>query len=308
MNALPLVSIITPCLNRRHFIVQPVESVMRQDYPNIEHIIIDGGSTDGTLGVLSRYPHLRVISEPDKNLYDAINKGIELARGEIIGHLNSDDLYADNVLGEIVRLFQVYPEIDVVCAGACVFEDDSKGRDRRIVVMYKEPEYLTISVRIELFLYPIINAKFFRKSVYERMGKYDTFYSISADKEFLLRLAIKGAKTMSLAKVVYHYHHHSGSLTFGSLSPEHSLICQKENLLIAEAYLTNNNLEEEVRYILKKWHTLEAVGLFFSLIRQRRYREAASCVLRGFRYDYLWSVFLSNKLLRYVFTRLLRLW
>lgn len=92
----PLVSIITPSYNRRHFIEQCLLSVANQTYPNIEHIIIDGGSTDGTVELLKNWtltPGLRWISEPDEGMYDAINKGLEMAGGEIIGYLNTDDSY-----------------------------------------------------------------------------------------------------------------------------------------------------------------------------------------------------------------------
>lgn len=92
----PLVSIITPSYNRRHFIEQCLQSVAHQSYPNIEHIVIDGGSTDGTVELLESWTlshGLRWISEPDTGMYDAINKGLEMAEGEVIGYLNTDDSY-----------------------------------------------------------------------------------------------------------------------------------------------------------------------------------------------------------------------
>ena len=85
-------SIITPTLNRAHFLEEAIESVRAQDFPDCEHLIVDGGSTDGTLEMLARHPHLRVVSEPDRGLYDALNKGLRLGSGEIVGLLNSDDI------------------------------------------------------------------------------------------------------------------------------------------------------------------------------------------------------------------------
>src|SRR4030066_1952836 len=100
-NPWPKVSIITPSYNRAGMIETAIQSVLSQNFPEVEHIIIDGGSTDGTLDVLKKYPHLRVVSEPDQGMYDALNKGLNLATGEIIGFLNTDDYYAPSVFDKI---------------------------------------------------------------------------------------------------------------------------------------------------------------------------------------------------------------
>ena len=95
-DKLPIITIITPSLNRAKFIEEAIKSVLNQDYPPVEHIIMDGGSTDGTLDILNSYSHLTVISQPDHGMYDAINKGIRMAKGNIIGIRNSDDYYEPN--------------------------------------------------------------------------------------------------------------------------------------------------------------------------------------------------------------------
>ena len=98
MNNSLLLSTITPCLNRANIIAVAIESATQPDYPNVVHLVIDSGSTDGTLDVLRRYPHLRVVSEPDRKMDDALNKGLRLAGGQVIGCLNTDDCYAAGVL------------------------------------------------------------------------------------------------------------------------------------------------------------------------------------------------------------------
>ena len=102
-EALPLVSIVTPSLNQGKFIEATIRSVMEQDYPRVEHIVVDGGSTDGSLAVLRRYEHLRWISEPDRGQSEALNKGFALAEGEILGWLNADDLYLPGAIAAAVQ-------------------------------------------------------------------------------------------------------------------------------------------------------------------------------------------------------------
>jgi len=116
----PLVSIITPSYNQGEFIRETIESVLSQDYPNIEYIIIDGGSTDNTIQILQEYESkLSFLSEIDEGQADAVNKGIAFAQGEIIGWLNSDDLYYPNAVSRIVEIFNDHPAIDVVYGEGC---------------------------------------------------------------------------------------------------------------------------------------------------------------------------------------------
>ena len=94
---LPKISIVTPSYNSAKFIEDCIQSVLKQNYPNFEHIVIDGGSTDGTVEILKQYPHLKWISEPDEGQSDALNKGFKMAEGDILGWLNADDVYLKNV-------------------------------------------------------------------------------------------------------------------------------------------------------------------------------------------------------------------
>ena len=109
-----LLSIITPVLNNKRFIESCILNVIEQDCPKMEHIIIDGESTDGTLEIIKayaeRHTHIRWISEKDKGQSDAMNKGVRMAQGNILGFLNVDDFYEKNVLNRIVELFKTLPE------------------------------------------------------------------------------------------------------------------------------------------------------------------------------------------------------
>ncbi len=100
----PKISIVTPSYNSAEFIEDCIQSVLKQNYPNFEHIIIDGGSTDGTVEILKKYPHLKWISEPDEGQSDALNKGFKKAEGDIIGWLNSDDVYLPGTFNKVADI------------------------------------------------------------------------------------------------------------------------------------------------------------------------------------------------------------
>ena len=227
----PLISIVTPCLNGRLFIEEAIQSVLDQDYSHVEHIIVDGGSTDGTLEIIKKYPHLRVVSESDRGLYDALNKGVRLSRGEIIGHLNCDDLYEKRVFGKVSKTFMETLSINAVCGGVDVFEH-GQGGEKRVIAQYIHPKDLELSFENVTTGPGVTNARFFRKRVYENIGLYATRFRIAADREFLIRAALAGIKSIGMPTVLYHYRAHSGSLTF-SRGSSHRLRMLNEDLEIA---------------------------------------------------------------------------
>ena len=113
----PLVSIITITLNRARYLEETILSIKNQDYLHIEHIVIDGGSTDGTLELLKRYENqynMRWISEKDGGIIDALNKGLRMAKGDIFCWLDSDDTYLPGTIKKIVKVFQKHPKVDLV--------------------------------------------------------------------------------------------------------------------------------------------------------------------------------------------------
>lgn len=183
----PLVTIITATYNSAATLADTLESVASQTYPKIEHLIIDGVSTDDTAAIACQYPHVaRFVSEPDKGLYDAMNKGIMLASGHIIGILNSDDFYANNqVIEKIVELFQdpdtlaVYADLQYVDAA-----DTNK-----VIRHWKAGIYDQ-----QAFYYgwmPPHPSFFVRKQLYEQCGVFNTSFRHSADYELMLRLLLR---------------------------------------------------------------------------------------------------------------------
>lgn len=263
----PKISIITPCFNRAEFIAEAVESVLSQNSNDFEHIVIDGGSTDGTLELLSSYPHLRVWSEPDKGVYDALNKGLLLARGEIIGQLNTDDYYQPNIFKQIQDYFAKNPEVDVICGSGRVFENDSDGNEETIA--RHEP------VNQENFLQRvttgviIFNAWFFRRRVFDTVGSYLLEYPLLADRDFLIRCWLNKMNMASLDLILYHYRQHPGSLTI-NLQGNVQTRLRVEALRLAEKYLDSLALNLDAKKYFIEWHDLTAIELLIDYVRQRK--------------------------------------
>src|SRR5438105_5021105 len=121
--SLPLVSIVTPSYNDSAIIERTILSVANQGYDKLEHLIIDGGSTDGTIQILQRYPHLKWISEKDDGQADALNKGFRMAKGEIIGWLNSDDTYNLGAIREAVSYLATHAQVGMVYSHCSVIDE-----------------------------------------------------------------------------------------------------------------------------------------------------------------------------------------
>lgn len=184
MTMLPQVSIITVCFNSVKTISETLKSVTEQDYSQIEYIIIDGGSTDGTLDVIQSYSdkiHL-VISEPDKGIYDAMNKGIAKAKGDIVGLLNADDLYNNNnVISKVASLF-VDSNLDACYGDLIYFSDKSPEKVARY---WRSSPFVT-----GLFAKgwcPPHPTLFVRRQLYLKYGAFDTAYAMGNDVELMMR-------------------------------------------------------------------------------------------------------------------------
>jgi len=179
MSGYPKVSVITPALNCSATIAQCIQSVASQDYSNIEHIVIDGDSTDGTLELLKPY-NVEIISEKDAGIYDAINKGIARASGEIIHILNADDNYKhENVLSRMVA-FMVDNQLDV--GHAKVEQVDLQKKLVRVIGYDVTHRRLLRKCRVA---HPAV---FVRRSVYKRFGNFSIGFQIAGDHEFFLRI------------------------------------------------------------------------------------------------------------------------
>jgi glycosyltransferase involved in cell wall biosynthesis len=190
--SLPSITIVTASLNSERTIAATLRSVRVQDYAgDLEHVVVDGGSTDGTLEIV-RAAGLRFVSEPDRGLTDALNKGIAMARGEVVGSLNSDDAYLPGALGRVGAAFAAHPEVEWI-TGRCPIVDDQGNEIRRGVTRYKEAFLRRHSyARHLVHNYISAPATFVRRSALAAVGGYDERFRYSADYDMWLKLGRRG--------------------------------------------------------------------------------------------------------------------
>lgn len=283
---LALISIITPSFNRVDMIGQAIGSVLDQSYSPLEHIIVDGRSTDGTLDVLAQYPHLKVVSEPDNGMYDALNKGLELAHGEIIGFLNTDDLYPPGVFKEIVPLF-TNPSVDAVAGKAVVFYASVNGKNETLSeITPSGPEQLLERMVLTT---PGFNAWFFRHSIFKKFGAFKAGYKLSGDREFMIRLALAGIIYERTDRITYQYRRHAGALTFNWTSP-FFLENAQEHLKLTGYFLSQVGMPGKSRQYFQKLRTRDTSNVVLSLLRRGAFGKAWFFAREGLRSDRAWPL------------------
>lgn len=213
VSDLPYVSIVTPSYNQGQFIEETLISVRRQDYPNIEHIVVDAGSTDNTVEILKRYEdtyNMRWISEPDEGQSDAIDKGFKMAKGTILTWLNSDDYYLhDHVISKVVYYFELYKDVHVVTGTG--HDVDEKCRFLRIIEVKKNLINSKYMKYADFMLQP---STFFKKEVTSKV-RVDKQYVYVFDWLFFLKIFEAGFSVLVVDDFWAAYRKHSEHKTGG---------------------------------------------------------------------------------------------
>lgn len=181
----PLVSIVTPSYNQSEYLEQTLQSVLNQEYPHVEYIVIDGGSTDGSTEIIKRYAHQLAywVSEPDEGQTDAINKGFANAHGDIFAWLNSDDLYRPGAVADVVAYFRDHPEVGMVYGNADYIDDNGE-----IIGCF--PAAQTDYKRLRRgYVHIPQQAAFFRARLWQMVGPLDPSFYFALDYDLWVRIA-----------------------------------------------------------------------------------------------------------------------
>jgi glycosyltransferase involved in cell wall biosynthesis len=222
----PRISIITPCYNSEQTISQTIESVLSQRYPNLEYIIIDGSSTDRTLSIIQHYFKLangclKYISEPDTGIYNAMNKGLHIASGDIIGIINSDDWYEPNALNELSQVYDY--NIPSVYYG--ILRKISKDQEYNLERNSHE------FIKNKMIPHP---ACFVSRVLYDNYGLFNEHYRFSSDYELMLRFIDHDVNFIKINKIIANFR-------LGGSSSTELASLETLKLKMTKNYISRNN-------------------------------------------------------------------
>jgi glycosyltransferase involved in cell wall biosynthesis len=294
---LPLVSIVTPSYNQGRFINRTIESVLSQRYPNIEYVVIDGGSNDDTLAILQSYGNrIDWVSEPDRGQSDAINKGMARVHGEIQAYLNSDDVLMPNAIERVVSFFKHNPDCDMIYGEADYIDEND-----RFIGRYSTADYSFSRLRQDCMVCQ--PAAFWRQRIANKIGPFDEKLNYAMDYDYWLRIAKAGGnisflpeklansrlyeetKTRSARTAIYKeiFHickKHTGSVHLNYYQGYwHHLIYEKESI-ISRALRRFPHTYAKFGWLHQKWdqrdrYTLRHIADFLIHRIQRRFARVS---------------------------------
>lgn len=296
----PLVSVVIPCMNRAHFLVPTLESVLRQNYPSIECIVVDGGSKDGTVEILRGYgDRIRWVSEPDNGHADAINKGWLMSHGDILAWLNADDLYIiPDAISKAVAYLQENSEVDVVYGDYTLITEE--GKVLRDIV---KPPAWDLVTAVKYCHYTVPQAtSFMRRSILEKVGWLDADFANGKDHELWLRIGMAG--TIRYAPL------HLASVSQGEgLSTRLDMGAAK--VKVNEKFFKQTNLPapfNSTRFRNRAMSNSFLVGSNYIWVGTKKIKPTLEYLVRAFVSDplntpfILWRLF--DRFLRFIFTKL----
>jgi glycosyltransferase involved in cell wall biosynthesis len=287
-----IISIVTPTFNAGSTIA---EALLSADQPDdgTEHLLVDAASKDNTLEVASSFPRVRVISEPDKGIYDGMNKGAQLARGDWLLFLQADDWLPAEALDAYRKAIAENPGIEMIC-GNCEAVRNLSGKWESVWSV-TEPESKKLTIENIALGEPMINARLIRKDVFWKLGGFSLEYSLASDRDFLLRAAEAGVRQKEIEVATYRYRWHEGSSTMtegNSLSKK----LRQENLRIAVDHL--QRVRPTDRGILKTWRARLGIEEGMNALEAGEGKVFFNALVRGCLEQPLWPFYLAVEIVK----------
>lgn len=278
MTAWPKISVLTIVRNGVDFIGGAIESVLDQNYPALEYIVLDGASTDGTQDVIERYRSRLAFYEstPDQGPGDAFNKGMQRAAGWLVV-LNADDRLAPGTLHALGEAALANPQAKVLCGGA---ELRALGSGR-LLLRYNKPDQLMFNLKNMLAGLTLFNAKAYRRDIFGpfKLDYPGHRYFIANDRHYLIQLALESIPCVVVPGALYRYYTHADSITFSGSNLLHTL---EEHFWIADYWLARA-ASPAARNLLKNWKAEQYIVLAAVYVRQKKWRQAGSVLLKSIR-------------------------
>lgn len=244
-----VVSIVTVTYNASDFLEETIKSIISQTYPSIEYIIIDGGSTDNTLDIIHSYEKYisKWISEPDQGIYDAMNKGISMASGSLIGIVNASDYLSVDAVRFVVDAFVKHHDVGIVHGDINMLNEDGTFFKRKHPNPDLSQHYKGMQIH-----HPTV---FVRKQVYDEVGTFDLQFKISADFDLILRCVNAGVKFHYIPEVISNFR-------LGGVSTQRQKLAHED---CANSLLKNGYSIEEVAAIKNQWRNKASKDSFYRL-------------------------------------------
>lgn len=277
---LPLISVITPVRNSAKTLEKTIQSLIDQNYPNLEYIVMDGESSDGTLDIIRRYEkHIdHWDSQKDTGPGGATKRGLKKAKGKLVAFLNADDFYEPDTLLKAGNAFASDPELEVVSFGGRILKRDGSG-GYKIEEEFSHEEMSFGKNEMIKMIHP--NPRVFKKELFD---KYDVpmveYYKdsiiISDDFDYMTRFAIVGVKNICIDHVAYNYLFHEDSHTFNADRVRHRRLAE-ERLYISKKFLQNKEnlpINDFWKKCLKKWVRRSRIYITKSHLQDKNYKEA----------------------------------
>lgn len=292
----PKISVITVVLNGADYIERAIQSLLQQNYPNLEFIVIDGGSTDHTVDIIKKYSQYIHYwqSQPDGGAGFAMNIGLQHATGDLVAFLFGDDWYEPDTLTKIAAAWQQQPDLDVISCGCkIVFADGISGKLRERMKFEKSKE-VALCLENIFFSHSLIGARFFSKKLIDRIGYFvpqeNGVYSFCNDHEWLIRIILAAPKTAIVDHMGYVYFAHPSSSTIGRFMPNATAKqymsnikrIRKAQLEISERHLQQHTLTKKQRALFNKWHRDQMVRLLICELYTRQWRAAGVLIKKAF--------------------------